>query len=706
MADLKWLGLDWDEGPNTAVVGPYGPYRQSERSNIYSQAADRLVTEGHAYLCFCTPEELEEMKAQQEANGETPRYDNRWRDADPELVAQNLADSKPFTVRFKVPDNSRVVIDDVVRGTVSWDAQATVGDFILLRSSGVPVYNFCVAVDDAAMGITTVVRAEEHLTNTVRQALVLDALGAPRPRYAHCSLILGEDKQKLSKRHGATSCDTYRLNGYLPDAMINYLALLGWGDGSDNEIFTREELIDAFDMKRIVKSPSVFDINKLKYVNSQHLKMMTVEQVAPLVEEQLNIEGLLVEEIPKNHPSIGTFAYAATALAKQFMETTKDAATNAKVVLSYALPSTFECVEDPDAKEMIQKGHFYRVASRILEQYGEGTFPQPDQYNLIAAFLDATGQAIEDDNQMGATCTYTKEYMANMKQIAKDLGVKGKDLFHPVRLALTGEMSGQDVTKQLSLLGLASEEIGVVTRAKNAVVDFSQRMNRLRTFVESIPAEFRTPKPNEESDQGGKLSPINGQQQATQINGGTATQTTSYIDPKDTYDGPPISALDIRVGRIVKVWEHSEADKLFCEEIDVGEGEPRMIASGLRPYIRKEDLEKKLVLVLCNLKERKMVGFPSHGMVLCASNEDHSVVRLVNPPVDAKVGERVTVPDFNFEGEEGAPFAENKIVKKKVFESLSPFLVTNKYGIPEFLRRPFVTSAGVCTSPIPHGTVS
>ena len=206
-----------------------------------------------------------------------------------------MAEGAEFTIRFKVPAGARVVIEDAVRGTVSWDAESTVGDFILLRSSGVPVYNFCVAVDDASMGITTVIRAEEHLTNTLRQCLILDALGAPRPRYAHCSLILGEDKQKLSKRHGATSCNQFSLDGFLPDAMINYLALLGWNDGTDNEIFTRDELIEAFDVNRVVKSPSIFDMDKLKWVNAQHMKTMTIEELSDLVMEQMNLLSLLKE---------------------------------------------------------------------------------------------------------------------------------------------------------------------------------------------------------------------------------------------------------------------------------------------------------------------------------------------------------------------------------------------------------------------------
>jgi len=707
LSDLNWLGLHWDEGPDMDST-PYGPYRQSERSEIYFAAAQRLLQEGKAYRCFCTNEELEEMKRQQEERGETPRYNGQWRDADPALVNKMLDQQKPYTIRFKVPDNARIVIDDVVRGTVSWDAQATVGDFILLRSTGVPVYNFCVAVDDASMGITTVVRAEEHLTNTLRQALILDALGAPRPKYAHCSLILGEDKQKLSKRHGATSCDQYRLDGFLPDAMINYLALLGWNDGTDNEIFTRDELIDAFELQRVVKSPSVFDIEKLKWVNSQHMKMQPVEDLLQLVKEQIQWEGLFKEGTTLDDIGVIDFSYAATALAKQMMETTKDAALNAKTVLGYGLPSSFDQVSDPEAKHMIEMGNFYLLAMKIVDQFENGEFPLPDASKALATFQDASGQAIEDDARKGTLCVFTQNYVAHMKSLAKEMGVKGKNLFHPVRLALTGEMSGQDVTKQLSLLALATAENSVIDTEKNDVVPLAERFSRLRAFCETIPQEFRAPHKVEKaaSKDKKKESKESKAVEKNQESSASAAASGSVADPKHSYDGPPITALDIRVGRITKVWEHEEADKLYCEEIDVGEEEPRQIASGLRPYLKPEDLEGRMVLVLCNLKARKLVGFPSHGMVLCASNADHTDVRLVNPPIDAKIGERVTVPDFDFEGEEGAPYAENKIGKKKIVEKLAPYLTTNKYGSPEFLGRPFLTSAGVCTSSIPDGSVS
>ena len=600
--------------------------------------------------------------------------------------------------------------DDIVRGTVSWDAQATVGDFILLRSSGVPVYNFCVAVDDASMGVTTVVRAEEHLTNTVRQALILDALAAPRPRYAHCSLILGEDKQKLSKRHGATSCDQYRLDGFLPDAMINYLALLGWNDGTDNEIFTRDELIDAFDLNRVVKSPSVFDVEKLKWVNGQHIKMTAVESLIPHVREQMQWEGLFSSDASMDDQKVYELAYAATSLAKQRMETLKDAALNAKEVLSYGLPASFDELADGDAKELIEHGNFYRLAMRLVEQVDAGEFPVPDASNPLAAFQDASGQAIEEDSQKGALCEYTERYLAHMKTLAKELNVKGKHFFHPVRLAMTGEMSGQDVTKQLSFLALASRDGSPINVESVGMMTFADRMARLKAFCATIPEDFRQARSGDDksssSRKESKQSASSTTSESSSSSTATTTSSSGASDSKDNYDGPPISALDIRVGRILKVWEHEEAEKLYCEEIDVGEEEPRQIASGLRPYLAKEDMEGRLVLVLCNLKERKLVGFPSHGMVLCASNQEHTQVRLVNPPVDAKVGERVTVPDFDFESEEGAPFAENKIAKKKVFESLAPHLVTNKYGVPEFLGRPFLTSAGVCTSPIFDGSVS
>jgi len=698
LADLKWLGLLWDEGPDNTEA-KYGPYRQSERSSLYVKIANKLLAEGKAYRCFCTQEELDKRREEQKAQGLPTKYDGPWRDADPEVIQQKLDEGVEFTVRFKVPPGARVIIEDAVRGTVAWDAEKTLGDFIILRSSGVPVYNFCVAVDDATMGITTVIRAEEHLTNTLRQGLVLDALGAPRPRYAHCSLINGEDGKKLSKRHGATSCNQFKLDGFLPDAMLNYLALLGWNDGTDNEIFTREDLIDSFDVGRVVKSPSTFDMEKLKWINSQHMKMRSVEELAGLVREQMEVIHLLKENADED--KVNDAVFATTSLAKQMMETTRDAATNAQTVLDYNLPATFEVLEDSEAKDMIKQGNFYPVAQMIIQQAEAGEFPLPDPSNLLAAFMGPAGKVITKDEESGGDAyEFPEAYKAHMKAISKELKLKGKNLFHPIRLALTGEMSGQDVTKQLSLLYMASEENSVISDENINIVSFDQRISNLKNFCESIPEEYRVAQVEEKKSEKEKKS------KSTIEEASQPSAAASIVDPLNTYEGPSITSLDIRVGRITKIWEHPEADKLYCEEIDVGEDEPRQIASGLKPYMKTEDMEGRLVLVLCNLKARKMVGFPSHGMVLCASNEDHTEVKIVNPPVDAKIGERITVPDFDFDADDAQPVAENKMGKKKIFDKLAPFLVTSKYGVPEFLGRPFMTSAGICTSAVSNGNVA
>ncbi|KAJ1418649.1 hypothetical protein B484DRAFT_317370, partial [Ochromonadaceae sp. CCMP2298] len=241
-----------------------------------------------AYRCYCSEEELEAKKAAAEEKGEDPKYDGTWRDADPALVAQKVSENAPHTVRFKIPPGKVVSIDDKVRGRVTWDANQALGDFIILRSNGFPVYNFCVAVDDADMQITHVVRAEEHLSNTLRQMLVLEALGFKPPTYAHCSLILGQDRAKLSKRHGATSVAQFSQQGFVPDAMVNYLANLGWNDGTDKEIYTPAELAQAFSLDRIVKSSAVFDMDKLRWINAQHLRLLSAEALEPLVQGALS----------------------------------------------------------------------------------------------------------------------------------------------------------------------------------------------------------------------------------------------------------------------------------------------------------------------------------------------------------------------------------------------------------------------------------
>uniref|UniRef100_A0A8R7QQ41 glutamate--tRNA ligase n=1 Tax=Triticum urartu TaxID=4572 RepID=A0A8R7QQ41_TRIUA len=263
LSDLSWLGLDWDEGPD--IGGDFGPYRQSERNALYKEHAQKLMESGAVYRCFCSNEELEKMKETANRMKIPPVYMGKWATASDAEVQQELEKGTPYTYRFRVPKDGSLKINDLIRGEVSWNLN-TLGDFVIMRSNGQPVYNFCVTVDDATMRISHVIRAEEHLPNTLRQALIYKALGFAMPLFAHVSLILAPDKSKLSKRHGATSVGQYKEMGYLPQAMVNYLALLGWGDGTENEFFTIDDLVEKFTINRVNKSGAVFDATKLKYI--------------------------------------------------------------------------------------------------------------------------------------------------------------------------------------------------------------------------------------------------------------------------------------------------------------------------------------------------------------------------------------------------------------------------------------------------------
>ena len=242
---MKWLGLNWDEGID--VGGDNGPYRQTERLDIYKKEVQRLIDEGKAYYCYCTEEELQKEREEQLAEGKTPVYSGHCRHLTPKQVEEYKKEGRKPVVRLVVPTDKVYAFDDMVRGHVEFQSSG-VGDFIIMKSDGIPVYNFAVVIDDALMGVTDVIRAEEHLSNTPRQLAIYEALGYKVPRFGHISLILGSDHKKMSKRHGATSVQAYRDMGYLPDAMVNYLALLGWAPKGEQELFTRKELIKEFSM--------------------------------------------------------------------------------------------------------------------------------------------------------------------------------------------------------------------------------------------------------------------------------------------------------------------------------------------------------------------------------------------------------------------------------------------------------------------------
>src|SRR5688572_27027112 len=277
---LRWLGLTWDEGPS--IGGPHAPYFQSERLDRYRAAADRLLKNGHAYYCYCTPERLREERERAEARGEAWQYDRACLSLSADLIRELDTAGAPKAIRFKV-SASGAAFEDAVHGHISFDG-ASIEDFVILRSDQYPTYHLSVVVDDTDMGITDVIRGDDHISNTPKHVLLFQALGAPIPLFAHVPLILGADKKRLSKRHGATSVGEYRRQGYLPDALVNFLALLGWSPGDDRELMSVDELSAAFSLEGISGGNAVFDTNKLDWMNGQYIARMPIEQLAEAVE--------------------------------------------------------------------------------------------------------------------------------------------------------------------------------------------------------------------------------------------------------------------------------------------------------------------------------------------------------------------------------------------------------------------------------------
>ena len=286
---LRWLGLDWDEGPE--VGGDLGPYFQMQRLHFYRAAAERLLEDKKVYFCYCTPEELKERREAALARGETPGYDRRCRELSPRERATLEAQSKKPALRFAMPLEGETVVHDLVRGDIHF-ANQQLDDLIIMRADGFPTYNFAVVVDDILMQISHVIRADEHLANTPRQIRIYEALGHPPPQFAHVSMILGLDRTKLSKRHGATSVSDYRDAGYLPEAMVNFLALLGWAYDDKRELFTPEELIEHFSLEKVNPAPSVFSDEKLEWMNGVYIRQLEPEELAKQLLPFLKEAGL------------------------------------------------------------------------------------------------------------------------------------------------------------------------------------------------------------------------------------------------------------------------------------------------------------------------------------------------------------------------------------------------------------------------------
>ena len=411
---LRWLNIQWNEG--IEVGGDNGPYRQTERLEIYQKYTDKLLATGQAYHCYCSEEELEQERQELIAKGDTPRYLGKCRNLTPEeRQAYEAAGRKPV-VRFRVPEGQQIVINDRVREEVIFDSDG-IGDFVIVKSDGIPTYNFAVVIDDTTMSVTHVIRGEEHLSNTPRQILIYQALGLPTPEFAHISLILNTEGRKMSKRDGDTAVIDYQAKGYLPEAVVNFIALMGWSPAGEQEFFTLEEMVQAFSLDRVSKSPAVFDVNKLNYISSHYIKNASPERLASMALPYLQEMGVLSQgEISEQERAWLTHYVQAIVNHLSYIAQVKD-------FVHY-----FHGSEAPAPEG---------EALEILK--GE----------QVLGVLDLLASKLTELEQINVENT-----KALLKQITKELKLGGKQVYMPIRIALTGQMHGPELYDIIPLLGL------------------------------------------------------------------------------------------------------------------------------------------------------------------------------------------------------------------------------------------------------------
>jgi len=419
--DLRWLGLDWDEGPD--VGGDYGPYRQSQRLQIYRDYAEDLMARGLAYRCYCTPEELEERRKLAIAAGKAPRYDNRCRNLSPEQRETYEKEGRPFSIRFKL-SGEKVVVDDLVYGRMEFDT-SLMGDFVVMKSDGTPTYHFAVVVDDALMRITHVLRGEGHISNTPLHIELFRAIGHEPPLFAHMSHTRGSDGSKLSKRHGAFSLKDYRDMGYLPEAIANYIALLGWSPGTKDEIISMEEAIRRFDIRQPSRASSKFDPAKLTHICGEYIRRADIERLTDMAADFLMREG-----------------DAERALARDRRKLQK-------------------IVE-------IVRGHMSHM-SQIVEEV-QVFIKQP---SLDSRFVDELRKSIDvlKSAVENIEASSPDDFLRSLKRIQAETGAKGRNLYMPLRIALTGEEHGPELHLIAGVLG--TEECR--SRIKSAIEKCEER---------------------------------------------------------------------------------------------------------------------------------------------------------------------------------------------------------------------------------------
>jgi len=421
LQSLAWLGLDWDEGPageGTGARGACGPYFQMQRLASYQAVCEQLLKEDKAYPCYCTPEEVEKMRQLALLAKRPPRYDGTCRRLNASARAQKETEGRKKSIRFKTPQQGSVRFTDIIHGPKVFESEL-LEDFVLLKTSGVPTYNFAAAVDDHAMAISHVIRGDDHLSNTPRQILIYEAMGWTPPPFAHLAMILGSDGARLSKRHGATSVSDYREGGYLPEALLNYLALLGWGTEDSQQLFARAEMVEKFALERCGKSPSTFDPAKLLWMNGEYLRKMPVPRVAELAKPFFPAADF-------NRISPERYEQAI-ALEHEKIKLLSDVPK----LTDFLLWDEYEYRQEAVTKVLRASG-----APEILAE-------EKKRLETLEPF---TAEKIEE------VC----------KALAKERGVKNGAAFHPLRVAVSGRTEGPSLFHMVEYLGRerALERIG------------------------------------------------------------------------------------------------------------------------------------------------------------------------------------------------------------------------------------------------------
>lgn len=411
LTSMTWLGLTWDEGPG--VGGPHAPYFQTERLEKYRAAANKLVESGHAYYCYCKPDDLKAKRDAAEAAGSAWAYDRVCKQLPADEIARREAEGQPRAIRFFVPEGT-TTFTDLVRGRIEF-ARQHIEDFVIIRSDGIPTYHLSVVVDDVEMEITQVVRGDDHISNTPKQVLLYEALGAPVPEFAHVPLILGPDKKRLSKRHGATSVGEYETQGYLPEAMINFLALLGWSPGGNGEVFSREELIERFTLDGISGGNAVFNSDKLDWFNQQHIVRLANDDLLHRIQTDLRKAGLWRDSLLNSE-----FAWVSR-------------------VLTLLKPRARKLVDLVEPLRAFLADEVVFDEAAVLKHLSG-----PDVREHLRAWADV----VKDLDSMDPAVTE-----AALRDLASARGIKPGVLIHGTRVAVTGQAVSPGLFEVLELIG-------------------------------------------------------------------------------------------------------------------------------------------------------------------------------------------------------------------------------------------------------------